>query len=114
MRGQLHAPLQQPHRIHLRILAVTDNTEDLIKRLRRLSQRGTALKLRAIINSLECNNQYIGNFAKTYNAQNTYTYLDRYTNRSNKKLESKITINDIAYEQGKEKQESMVVFAGNQ
>ena len=93
--------------------AVTDNTEVMIKKIRKLSRRGTALSFRTFVNSIKCNNQYIGNFAKIYNAQNTFAYLDQYTNNSNKKNQSNITIRNIANEQGINKQKTVVVLVAS-
>ena len=89
--------------------AVTDNTQVLRSKIQRLTFESTR-SFRSIVNSILCNNQYVGHFAKTYNAQNTFAYLDKYTNKRNKKLESKVTINDIAYETGLDKQKTIIVL----
>ena len=94
------------------LAAATDNTEVMISKLQKLSRRGTALSYRTFINSIQCNNQFIGNFAKTYNAKNTSAYLDQYTNQWNKNHQSKITVEEIAKAQNGER--TMVVsVAGN-
>ena len=69
--------------------AVTDNTEVMINKIRRLSRRGTAPSFCTFVNSIKCNNQFIANFAKTYNAQTVFAYLDQCTNSSNKKTKAK-------------------------
>jgi hypothetical protein len=93
--------------------AVTDKTEVMISKLQMLSRRGTALSFRSFINTIKCNNQYIGNFALTYNAQNSFAYLDRYTNRSNKKRQANITIEDLANEQRKNMEKTIVVLVSS-
>jgi hypothetical protein len=93
--------------------AVTDNTKVMISKLRMLSRGGTALSFRSFINSIECNNQYIGNFTKTYNAQNAFTYLNQYTNKRNKKRQANITITDIANEQGINQEKTIVVLVAS-
>ena len=93
--------------------AVTDNTEVMISKIRMLSRRGTALNFRSFVNTLKCNDQYIGNFAKTYDAQNTFDYLNKYTNKSNKKRQASITIKDIAYNQAKDSEKTIVVLVGS-
>ena len=92
------------------IAAATDNTEVMISNLKKLSRRGTSLSYRTFINSIQCNNQFIGNFAKTYNAKNTSAYLDKHTNHWNKNGQSKITVEDIAKAQNSE--QNMVVLVG--
>jgi hypothetical protein len=94
------------------LAAATDNTEVMISNLQKLSRRGTSLSYRAFINSIRCNNQFIGNFAKTYNARNTFAYLNQYTNQWNKNNQSKITVEDIAKAQNSEKT-VVVLVAGN-
>ncbi len=93
--------------------AATDNSKVMIRDLRILKQRGAALSFRSFINLLQCNNQYIGNFAKTYNAQNTFAYLDKYTNQRNKKRQANITIKKIANEQEINKEKAIVVLVGS-
>ena len=93
--------------------AVTDNTEVMISKLRMLSQRGTALSFRSFVNTIQCNNQYIGNFAKTYGAQSTFEYLDKYTNKWNKNRQSNITISDIAKAQGNSMDQDIVVLVAS-
>lgn len=95
------------------IAAVTDNTNVMIKGIRRLSQSGTALSFRLFVNTIKCNNQYIGNFAQKYNAQNTFDYLEQYTNRWNKKHRTNTTIKDIVNEQGKEQGKNIVVLVAS-
>ncbi len=95
------------------IAAASDNTEVMISKIRMLSQRGTALSVRSFINTLRCNNQYIGNFARTYNAQSTFIYLDKYTNRDNKKRQSNITISDIAIAQEKNNEKNKIVLVSS-
>jgi hypothetical protein len=92
--------------------AVTDNTKVMINKLRRLSG-GTGLKFLTFINLIQCNNQFIGNFALKYNAQNTFAYLDQYTNRRNKNRQGIITIKDIANEQGKNQDRPIVVLVAS-
>ena len=93
--------------------AVTDNTEVMVSKLRMLSRRGTALRFRTFINTIKCNDQYIGHFAKTYNAQNTFAYLDQYTNKWNKNRQANITIKDLANEQGINKDENVLVLVSS-
>ena len=93
--------------------AVTDNTEVMVRKLRMLSRRGTALRFRTFINTIKCNDQYIGHFAKTYNAQNTFAYLDQYTNKWNKKHQANISIIDIVKEQGINKEKAIVVLVAS-
>ena len=93
--------------------AVTDKPEILANRLRKISRRGTALNLRTFINSLKCNNQYIGHFAKTYNAQKTFAYLDQFTNRMNKKHQANIIVKNLAKEQGINKAKTIVVLVSS-
>ena len=95
------------------LAAVTDNTDVMISKLRMLSQRGTALSFRSFVNTIQCNNQYIGNFAKTYNAQNTFDYLDKYTNKWNKSRQSNITIRDFAKAQGNSMDQDIVVLVAS-
>ncbi|GAA0858369.1 hypothetical protein [Aliiglaciecola litoralis] len=78
------------------IAAVTNDTEAMISNLKMLGRRGTSLSYRSFVNSFWCNDQYIGNFAKTYHAENSLAYLDKYTNKWNKKRQSNITIKDLA------------------
>ncbi len=77
------------------IAAVTDDTEVLANDLKKLSRRGTALNFRSFVNSLYCNNQYIGNFAKSFGAINASNFLDQYTNSRNKRHQPKVTIIDM-------------------
>ncbi|WNC67939.1 DUF3718 domain-containing protein [Thalassotalea nanhaiensis] len=93
--------------------AVTDNTKVMISKLRMLSRRGSALSFRTFVNSMQCNNQYIGNFAKTYDAQNTSDYLDRYTNKWNKNRQTKVTMKDLANERRKDKDKTIVVLVAS-
>jgi len=92
--------------------AVTDNTEVMKANLRML-RGGSVLSFRTLINSIKCNNQYIGNLAKTYNAQNTLAYLDQYTNKKNKKRQENITIRKVASEKGINKEKTIVVLVGS-
>jgi hypothetical protein len=93
--------------------AVTNNTKVMIGNLRMLSLRGSALSYRTLINSIQCNKQYIGNFAKTYDAQNTFAYLDQFTNKRNKKRQTNITIKKVANEQGENNEKTIVVLVGS-
>lgn len=95
------------------IAAVTDNTEVMISNLKKLSQRGTALAFRSFVNGFSCNKQYIGNFAKTYHAENSFAYLDKYTNKWNKKRQGSITVTDIASQQTLEDQGTVVVLVSS-
>lgn len=91
------------------IAAVTDNTEVMISNLKKLSRRGTALSFRSFVNSFSCNQQYIGNFVKTYQAINSSAYLDKYTNEWSKKRHSSITVTDIASEHELKREGTVVV-----
>ncbi|MFT6267255.1 MAG: hypothetical protein ACJAVV_000045 [Alphaproteobacteria bacterium] len=93
--------------------AVTDDAELMKRQIKRLSQNGTALSFRTVVNLIQCNKQYIGNFAKKYNAQDTFTYLDKYTNRKNKQRQANFVIKDIAYEQTKGKAKPIVVLVSS-
>jgi len=93
--------------------AVTDNTEVMISNLKKLSRRGTALPFASFINGFSCNKQYIGNFAKKYHAENSFAYLDKYTNNWNKKRQSTITVTDIASEQTLEREGTIVVLVSS-
>lgn len=57
-----------------------------------------------------CNNQYIGNFAKKYDAYDTFEYLDRYTNRRNKNRQSNISIRDYSKVPEKNSEKGIVVL----
>ncbi len=89
--------------------AVTDNTEVMKSKLRMLSRRGTALTFRSFVNTIHCNEQFIANFALSYNAENTFEYLNKYTNKWNKKRQSKVTIKDIAYKHALDTADVIVV-----
>jgi hypothetical protein len=94
--------------------AVTDNTKVLISHLRKLSQRGTALSFRSFVNTIECNDQFIANFAKIYHAENAFSYLDRYTNKRNKNRQANITIKDIAKKKTLDKTDTLIVLVRSQ
>jgi len=93
--------------------AVTNNTEVMTRNLRMLRLKGSALGYRTIINSIQCNNQYIGNFAKNYNALNTFAYLDQFTNKRNKKRQTSTTIEKVSNQQEINKEKTIVVLVGS-
>ena len=94
--------------------AAADNTKVMIRNIRKLKISRQVTPTRALINSLHCNNQYIGNFAKTLDAQNTFAYLDQYTNKKNKKRQANITIIKVANEQGVNKGKTVArLVSGN-
>jgi len=93
--------------------AANDNVRSVKLNLRKLTG-GAAVSVRPIINSLRCNNQYIGNFAKTLNAPNTFAYLDRHTYKKNKKRQAHIAIKKVANEDGKNKEKTVaLLISGN-
>jgi len=97
------------HETKICMAAVNDNTQVMVSKLRMLSIK-TALRYRSMINIIECNGQFIGNFTKKYHAENTSAYLAKYTNKRNKKRQSNITIKDLANEQGVNKEENIIVL----
>lgn len=92
------------------LAAVTDNTSDLIKKLRILSRRGTALSFRSFVNTIQCNKQFIGNFALQYKAQNAFVYLNQFTNQSNKNRQPDVTIKDLAKNQKTDEDQRIIVL----
>jgi hypothetical protein len=63
-----------------------------------------------MLNIIECNGQFIGNFARKYQAENTSAYLAKYTNKWNKKNQPNITTKDLANKQGINKEENIIVL----
>lgn len=92
------------------IAAATDNSAVMKSKLRKLSQRGTALSFRSFVNTIQCNDQFIANFALNYNAENTFEYLDKFTNKWNKKRQSTVTIQDIAHKHALDTDDTIIVF----
>ena len=101
------------HTTKICIAAATDNTKVMIDGLRRLSQKATVLNYRSIVNLIRCNNQYIGSFAKAYNAQKSFVYLSKYTSKRNQMRQTNITIKAIANEQKLSADETVVVLVAS-
>ena len=76
--------------------AATDNTQEMVSKLKALSRRGTALSYQSFVNTIRCNDQYIGHFADIYDAQKSGAYLAKYTNNFNKKTKGETSIRDLA------------------
>ena len=79
--------------------AANDSVRKVKLNLRKLTG-GSAISVRPFINSIRCNDQYIGIFAKTLNAKNTFAYLDRYTNKKNRNRKAQVTIKKVAIKDG--------------
>ena len=58
------------------------------------NQSNMIISVRQIANSLYCNNMLVANFAKKYNAHNTYAYLNRFTSLKNR-IQTHTVIEDI-------------------
>ena len=72
------------------LYAVTNKLASLKNQIRRNSDYGSS----HTINSLRCNDLSLAKFAYIYQAQDTYKYLNRRTNREHRVYPS-ITINDM-------------------
>ena len=79
------------------VAAATDQTKVMRDNLRRESRNRSVLSFRTFVNLIKCNDEYIGNFARKYGAQNTFSYLDKYTNLKNRKRQPIITIKKLSY-----------------
>ena len=67
------------------VAAGNDDKRQLKKHIRKfIIQSGNNKPVREIANSLYCNNMFVANFAKKYNAFNTHSYLNRYTKARNR------------------------------
>jgi hypothetical protein len=98
------------HETKICIAAVNDNTQVMVSKLKMMSIK-TALRYRSMLNIIQCNGQFIGNFAKKYHAENTSAYLAKYTNKWNKKHQPNITIKDLTNAQGMNEEENIIVLA---
>lgn len=81
------------------IAAVSDDKLTLRKTVKQLPMarsvyRTEQYRMKSVANSLKCNGDYIANFARKYDASETYQYLNRYTRPSNR-LTPTTTIKDI-------------------
>jgi len=62
----------------------------------RVSAGGVSIGKRYIVNGIHCNDQILANFSKKYQANLTYNYLKKYTDKRYLNQETKVIIRDIA------------------
>jgi len=88
--------------------AVTNNMKSLRYQIRHIRQPHQ--QIRDIANTVQCNNQIIANIAKTYNALDTFAYLNRFTASKYKKQQTSVTIQDLAAVKSIDKKKKTVVI----
>lgn len=84
--------IAKDHSIYTKMCVLAGNNEQ--KALKRILRRHRDSE-RSLANSTFCNDMYIANFARKYNASMTFDYLKKYTYKSNLDKAPKITIKDI-------------------
>jgi hypothetical protein len=81
------------------VLAGSNEVKALKKvliRLSRVSAGGVLRGKRYIVNGIHCNEQILANFSKKYQANLTYSYLKKYTDKRYLNQETEVIIRDIA------------------
>ena len=69
---------------------------------------------KSLVNRVFCNNLHIANFAKKYNANETFDYLKKYTRKHNLDKIPNVTIKDIVARtsENKSTEEVILVYVG--
>jgi|GEM_PF-654626 len=79
------------------VLAGSNEVRKLKKQVRNFPRFNRRIpNTRFIANKVKCNDMFMTSFASRYNADNVANYLDRYTYPKNKKIDTNVTIKDMA------------------
>jgi len=79
------------------ILAGSNEIRNLKQKVRNFPRFARLIpNARFIANEVKCNDMFMESFASKYNADDVANYLDKYTYPKNKRMETNVSIKDIA------------------